>query len=178
MTVSVTYSAAECIEWRKECDDMLISIGKNPAASAQMKGSEAYSGIRGRVDLYDTYGGTVLVAELYGIPRELEKSGGFYGFHIHEGSSCTGNEEDAFADTGMHYNPKNTPHPQRAGDLPPLMSNDGVIWTAVYTSRFYPEDVIGRTIVLHEKVDDFRTQPSGDSGRKIACGEIISTETA
>ena len=44
---------------------------------------------------------------------------------------------------------------------------------AVYTDRFYPEDVIGKTVVIHEKPDDFRTQPSGDSGEKIACGKIM-----
>ena len=43
----------------------------------------------------------------------------------------------------------------------------------VYTGRFMPEDVIGKTVVLHGMPDDFHTQPSGDSGMKIACGEIV-----
>ena len=42
----------------------------------------------------------------------------------------------------------------------------------VYTDRFYPEDVIGKTVIIHSEPDDFRTQPSGDSGEKIACGRI------
>ena len=46
----------------------------------------------------------------------------------------------------------------------------------IYTGRFYPMDVVGRTIVLHEMPDDFKTQPSGDSGMKIACGEIKAWE--
>ena len=37
-------------------------------------------------------------------------------------------------------------------------------------------DVVGRTIVLHEMPDDFKTQPSGDSGMKIACGESKAWE--
>ena len=43
---------------------------------------------------------------------------------------------------------------------------------AVYSGRFHPEDVIGRTLVIHLYPDDFQTQPSGDSGMKIACGVI------
>ena len=64
--------------------------------------------------------------------------------------------------------------PGIAGDLQPVLSNDGTAWMEIYTGRFYPMDVVGRTIVLHEMPDDFKTQPSGDSGMKIACGEIKS----
>ena len=67
-------------------------------------------------------------------------------------------------------------HPRHAGDLPPVLSNDGTAWMEIYTGRFYPMDVVGRTIVLHEMPDDFKTQPSGDSGMKIACGEIKAWE--
>lgn len=156
---------------------MLVKLKEAPVATAQIKGSEAHGSIRGRVDLYDTYGGTVMVIEIYGIPKELEdKNGGFYGFHVHTGGSCTGDEKDAFADAGMHYNPGNKEHPDHAGDLPVLISNKGIVWAAVYTGRFYPEDVIGKTLILHEKPDDFRTQPSGNSGEKIACGEIVAWE--
>ena len=43
-----------------------------------------------------------------------------------------------------------------------------------YSIRFYPEDVVGRTVIIHEKADDFRSQPSGDAGEMIACGEIAA----
>ena len=157
---------------------MLIKITGEPAATAEIMGSEAYESVRGKADFYDTYGGTVIIVELYGLPEELEdRSGGFYGFHIHEGTSCTGNAEDFFADAGMHYDEGDHAHPKHTGDLPLLMSNGGVIWTAIYTGRFYPEDVIGRTVILHEMADDFHSQPSGDSGTKIACGEITAWES-
>ena len=42
----------------------------------------------------------------------------------------------------------------------------------VLTNRFAVKDIIGRTVVIHDKPDDFTTQPSGGSGVKIACGEI------
>lgn len=154
---------------------MFLETKMQPNATAEIKGSEKYRSIRGKVDLYDTYGGTLLVAAIYGIPSEVtEKNGGFHGFHIHDGESCTGNASDPFANAGQHYNPKKLPHPEHAGDLPPILSNNGTAWMAFYTTRFYPEEVIGKTIILHDKPDDLHSQPSGNSGEKIACGEIAA----
>ena len=92
--------------------------------------------------------------------------------HIHEGESCSGNENDPFADAGAHYNPGDCPHPQHAGDLPPLFASGGSAWNAVLLNRFGIDEVIGKTIIIHQKYDDFESQPSGDSGLKIACGVI------
>ncbi len=78
----------------------------------------------------------------------------------------------AFPNTGNHYNPGNVPHPEHAGDLPPLLSNNGYAWMSFYTSRVNVEDIIGRSIVIHSMRDDFTTQPSGNSGDKIGCGVI------
>lgn len=41
------------------------------------------------------------------------------------------------------------------------------------TDNFRVRDIIGKTVVIHSKADDFTSQPSGDSGSKIACGEIV-----
>jgi len=78
----------------------------------------------------------------------------------------------AFPNTGNHYNPGNVPHPEHAGDLPPLLSNSGYAWMSFYTSRVNVEDIIGRSLVIHSMRDDFTTQPSGNSGDKIGCGVI------
>ena len=88
------------------------------------------------------------------------------------GTSCTGNSEDEFADAQKHYNPKNCPHPYHAGDLPPLIENDGYSYMRVFTNKFNVKDIIGKVIIIHEMPDDFTTQPSGNSGTKIACGKI------
>lgn len=42
----------------------------------------------------------------------------------------------------------------------------------VLTNRFNIEEIIGKVVIIHDKPDDFVTQPSGNSGTKIACGEI------
>lgn len=150
-------------------------LEENPAAYAEITGSKKYPDLRGRVELYETYGGTLLVVSVRGITDEQGKrSQTFHGFHIHAGDICTGTVEEPFANAEGHYNPGNTDHPAHAGDLPPLLSNHGYAWMSVYTDRFYPEDVIGRTVIIHAKPDDFRTQPSGDAGKMIACGVIVS----
>lgn len=77
-----------------------------------------------------------------------------------------------FPNTGNHYNPGNVPHPEHAGDLLPLLSNNGYAWMSFYTARVNVEDIIGRSVVIHSMRDDFTTQPSGNSGDKIGCGMI------
>lgn len=88
------------------------------------------------------------------------------------GTSCTGNSNDEFADAKTHYNPQNCPHPYHAGDLPPLIENNGYSYMSVFINKFTVKDIIGKVVIIHEMPDDFTTQPSGNSGTKIACGEI------
>ena len=51
---------------------MLIELKEKPTATAEIKGREGYEGIRGKMDIYDTYGGSILVAEVYGMPKNVE----------------------------------------------------------------------------------------------------------
>jgi len=144
-----------------------------PDAKAGIKGSNAYPNINGNISFYQTKDGVLVSAEVLGLPHgETPCSGGVFGFHIHEGDSCTGNAEDPFADTKGHYNPDGCKHPYHAGDMPPLFESDGRAFTAFLTNRFKVKDIIGRTVVIHGMPDDFLTQPSGNSGKKIACGKI------
>jgi copper/zinc superoxide dismutase (SODC) len=108
-----------------------------------------------------------------GLPLAGGPCGGrIFGFHIHEGGACSGNSNDWFADTLAHYNPGKCEHPYHAGDLPPLFGNNGFALALFLTNRFRVEEIIGRTVIIHDRPDDFTTQPSGNSGVKIACGEI------
>lgn len=143
--------------------------GKDEASAvAILRGAAVYPDISGIVRIFETTEGVIVVANVKGLPAQAD-CGGVFGFHIHEGSSCGGDE---FAETLGHYNPTNCPHPYHAGDLPPLFSNGGAAWMAVWTDRFTLQEIIGRTVVIHLHPDDFVTQPSGNSGLKIACGVI------
>lgn len=156
-------------------DTIRILLSQKPDAQAEVRGSKEFSDIMCEVMFYPLWRGTLVVASISGLPQSAEHCrGGFYGFHIHSGNRCTGNQEDPFADTGMHWNTTHCDHPGHSGDFPVLMGNDGYAMEAFYTDHFYPEEVIGKTVIIHEMPDDYRAQPSGNSGRKIACGQIIS----
>lgn len=153
--------------------DILDELEDVPFAMATLKGSAAYPDLRGTVLFFETNGGVIVLADVENLPVQTA-CGSVYGFHIHEGMSCGG---DDFAQTMGHYNPTDCPHPYHAGDLPPLFRNDGPkgeggAWMAVLTDRFTLQEIVGRTVVIHDRVDDFVSQPAGNSGRKIACGVI------
>ena len=144
-----------------------------PVATAELKGISKYPTVRGTVNFYDTYGGTILVLQIEGIPDEITKdSSGFLGFHIHEGHCCSGNAQNPFDDAGGHFNPDCCPHPEHAGDMPPLLANCGYALQVFMTNNYSVDEIIGRTVIIHAEPDDFTTQPSGNAGEMIACGEI------
>lgn len=144
-----------------------------PNSAADISGGENYPGIRGRVIFRQQKNGVLVTADIYGLPTgETGCDSGVFGFHIHEGEDCGSNGQEPFSNTKGHYNPGDCPHPYHAGDLPPLFENDGYAYMSVLTNRFTATEIIGRTVVIHLKSDDFHTQPSGNSGEKIACGVI------
>lgn len=144
-----------------------------PQAAAGISGSTAYPDISGIVQFYETRAGVIVYAEIDGLPGTSSPCGGrVFGFHIHDGTECSGNMSDPFANAMSHYNPRGCDHPYHAGDLPPLFGNNGFALSLFLTDRFTVSEVIGKTIIIHAAPDDFKTQPSGASGEKIACGII------
>lgn len=148
-------------------------FGRCPNAVAYLMGSESYSDIGGTVNFYQTSHGVLVVTEVFGLPRTKNgKMSEIFAFHIHSGSSCTGTSGDPFADVQKHYDTQGNPHPYHAGDMPPLFSAQGKAFSAFLTDRFTIEEIIGKTVIIHDMPDDFTSQPAGNSGKKIACGEI------
>ncbi len=173
------------------------TLSKGPYAQANVEGGEG-SRAWGRVSFHQPEGGTFIGegtsykaplataaadastgklyvrADINGLPPNRK-----FGFHIHEKGDCTGD----FSGAGGHFNPGGKPHgPQNSpdhhvGDLPNLESNgEGVaVWSFVsdqLTVSPGPNSVVGRAVIIHEKPDDYRTQPAGNSGARIACGVI------
>lgn len=126
---------------------------QRPCAVARISGSCEYPEIRGCVWFYKTEMGVLVAAEVSGLPEACGKCNSpFFGFHIHEGHCC--------------------PHPEHAGDMPPLLADCGYALQVFLTDKYCIDDIIGRTVIIHAKLDDFTSQPSGNSGEMIACGEI------
>lgn len=131
----------------------------------------------GTVTFTEALEGTWVYAEITGLPPYRRSSNGDpigpFGFHIHKFGKCEiGNPKNPFLSAGGHWNPKKQPHGNHAGDLPVLFSNNGKAIMGVYTNKFKPREVLGRSIIIHKNPDDYRTQPSGDSGKRLACGII------
>lgn len=143
-----------------------------PKAKAWVRGNAQAPQLSGLVKFYDTpYGGVVVEAEIFGLPNiNLPQSSNFYAMHIHEGGSCSGD----FMSAGEHYNPEGMSHPGHAGDLLPLLGNQGYAWYAFYDKRFTIEELIGKTVIIHSHSDDFVSQPAGNSGLRIGCGVIMA----
>ena len=147
-------------------------------AFAEIKGGPLAPFLHGMVVFRDIPSGTEVCVEVDGLPeyRPAQNGGqpiGPHGFHLHEYGDCeVGNPSNPFMSAGEHWNPDDQPHGNHAGDFPVLFSNGGHSKMCFVTTRFHVEDVIGKAVIIHENPDDYRTQPSGDSGKKLGCGTI------
>ncbi|MEW9077747.1 superoxide dismutase family protein [Terrisporobacter glycolicus] len=147
-----------------------------PTAIANIQGNANNPSLKGEVLFYQLDEGVYIKAYIIGIPNTNSKGEPtkFHGFHIHDIGDCSiGTSQNPFPSTGGHFNPGNNDHPFHAGDLPPILSANGVGILSVFTNNFRVIDILERSIILHENRDDFTSQPSGMSGDKIACGKIL-----
>ena len=148
---------------------VVSAMSARPAARASIKGGAEHPKLHGTMSFYPYRNGAIVLAELWGLSYDSAPCApNVYAIHIHAGGGCSGD----FFDAGGHYNPDNCPHPAHAGDMPPLFGNRGYAWQGLYTERFTPKEVIGKTVIVHDRRDDFKTQPAGDAGGRIACGVI------
>lgn len=164
---------------RRECQVIeCVPCMQPQSAVAYMLGSPEYPCIRGTVWFRDVVGGTCVTVQVRGLPlyQPAPPGGnpiGPHGFHLHECGNCSvGNPNDPFLAAGGHWNPDGQPHGHHAGDFPVLFSNNGFAEMSFFTDRFKVSEIIGLAVIIHENPDDYRTQPSGNSGVRIACGVV------
>jgi Cu-Zn family superoxide dismutase len=115
--------------------------------------------------------------------QAADVASGVHAFHIHETGQC---DPPDFESAGGHYNPTdhqhgwNNPQGHHAGDMPNVhVADDGVLAIEYFTdavtlgegdTTLFDDD--SSAIVLHEGADDYKTDPTGDAGGRIACGVI------
>ena len=107
------------------------------------------------------------------------KPDGEHGIHVHEKGDCSSGDG---VSAGGHYNPHGTMHgrhghgPHHVGDLPSLMGDaNGVAKVDFDTTALSitgPAGVLGKGVIVHRDADDYKTQPAGNSGPRVACGVI------
>lgn len=162
-----------------------------PALAQQPAPAPAASGVTApvaTVELMNTKGQRIGTVALTQFPRGVLVSGqvqnvapGWHGIHLHETGACTPD----FAAAGAHHNPDHARHglgsvPAHAGDLPNLFvhadgSGQYQAWTDDVSLADGPAslfDADGTALVLHAAPDDYTTDPSGNSGDRIACGVV------
>ena len=130
----------------------------------------------GEVELLQMAAGVQLIATVKGLPA------GQYAMHLHAVGRCTGPD---FASAGPHFNPagkqhgRDNPMGAHAGDLPNLVIDMGVgeVNLLLPGLRLIDGDAPlldadGAAVLLHAKADDYRSDPAGNAGSRIACGEV------
>jgi Cu-Zn family superoxide dismutase len=144
------------------------------AALQATKGNKAF----GEATFEQTGDKVHLIVNAQGLKPNQE-----HGFHIHEAGDCSSG--DGMSAKG-HFNPQAKPHgnpassEHHAGDLPALKADkDGRARLDTDLSGFTvtpgPASIVGRGLILHADPDDYKTQPTGNSGARIACGVIKGT---
>lgn len=104
---------------------------------------------------------------------------GKHGFHIHEFGDCSSKD---FNSAGGHFNPSMKTHGgpmdemRHEGDMGNIIADQSGSARIEYVDQKMsldgPASIIGKSVIVHEKEDDLKTQPTGNSGARIACGVI------
>jgi Cu-Zn family superoxide dismutase len=143
-----------------------------PAAGATAAMRDAQGNDLGTLTLSDAAGGISIAGHLMNLPE------GEHGIHVHMTGAC----EPPFESAGGHWNPSNAQHglenPQgpHYGDMPNLMvPAGGMVDVQLQTAGGTLAELLdadGAAVVIHSGADDQTTDPSGDSGDRIACGVV------
>lgn len=134
----------------------------------------AGSKVTGTIMFTKTADGVKVVADITGLTP------GKHGFHIHEFGDCSDPKAES---AGSHFNPSKHPHggpdaaQRHAGDFGNIEADSSGKARFEHTDKMLSMDddedsIIGRAVIVHEKADDLKTQPTGDAGGRLACGVI------
>ena len=150
-----------------------IAVSAEPTSAVAVLEAKSNSKVSGKLDFAEKDGSVTISGTISGLTP------GKHGFHIHEIGDCSASDGSS---AGGHFNPTKHDHgaPDSAlrhlGDLGNIdASESGVTEINIHDSEISlsgAQTIVGRSIVIHQNADDLKTQPSGASGDRIACGVI------
>jgi Cu-Zn family superoxide dismutase len=153
--------------------DMMMMKGK--VAFASLTPTQG-NNVRGLFVFHEMDGQLMVHAKVSGL-----KPGAEHGIHVHEKGDCASTDGTS---AGGHFNPDGKPHgPQtaahHAGDMPALKADANGVADQKFTLSGVtvaegPASVVGHAVIVHLSPDDYATQPTGNSGARIACGVIAA----
>jgi Cu-Zn family superoxide dismutase len=171
--LAVTIAASVCLVGG--CSGGGAEHEAKPAAVAEMHGTQGHD-LSGKVTFTKLPGGILVQAELTGLTP------GKHGFHVHEKGDCSAPD---LSSAGDHFNTTGSKHGARehmsahTGDMGNIEVDETGKGHAEYVDTKLKlegeSSVIGKAVIVHEKTDDQVSQPSGNSGNRIACGVIQAT---
>ena len=143
-------------------------------ASAQLQ-STTGNPTSGSVNFVQAGNKVLVSGEVRGLKPNAE-----HGFHVHEKGDCSSGDGMS---TGGHFNPTGAPHGSHgagmhhAGDLPSLKSDASGVARFNFESSMIAvgsgvTDVVGKGLIVHRDPDDYKTQPTGNAGPRLACAVI------
>jgi superoxide dismutase, Cu-Zn family len=129
----------------------------------------------GTVDFVQSGDKVLVSGEVRGLKPNAE-----HGFHVHEKGDCSSGDGMS---TGGHFNPSGIAHGRHgrgehhAGDLPSIKANASGVAAFSFESRTIRVgsgfDVVGKGLIVHRDPDDYKTQPTGNAGPRVACAVIV-----
>ena len=153
------------------CAGMGLSGGPSAVARLEPTKGNTASGI---VEFHQRGSGVDVVATISGLAPNQE-----HGFHLHEKGDCSSGDGMS---TGGHWNPDGAPHgpqnaPHHAGDMPSLKADANGNAKATFTLADLTvadgtRSVVGRGLIVHKDPDDYKTQPTGNAGARLACAVV------
>ena len=183
------FIGCDSMPWNKESDDRAADTTadttadakKQTVAVAKMQRSQAattqpsWGNTTGTVTFTDMGEKVKVAIDLQGVPP------GKHGFHIHEKGDLSAPD---LSSAGGHFNPGGHPHagpdtqPRHAGDLGNVTADEsGKVKKEMTVDNIdvgsgANNDIVGKSVILHVKADDLKSQPTGDAGGRIAGGLI------
>jgi Cu-Zn family superoxide dismutase len=151
--------------------------GTGPSAVARLEPTKGNTAA-GTVEFVQRGDKVEVAANVTGLAPNRE-----HGFHVHEKGDCSSGDGMS---AGGHFNPRAKAHAhygsgeRHAGDMPNIKTDAGgnasySFETDLFTVADGPASVIGRAVVIHRDPDDYKSQPAGNSGPRIACGVVQRT---